>query len=566
MQEIDSTYAPSEQMWQGRARRFRHFLFLALALLALLLLLVLPPLIGMSRFQRRIATSISNSLGRPVHLDRVSLNLLPLPGFTLENLVVSEDPAFGREPIIRANSVRATLRISSLWRKQVEFSKISFTEPSVNLVHRANGKWNLEGILLQASRIEAAPTAQAKAGPAPRFPYIEATGARLNLKQEHEKLPLSLTDAEFALWLPSPQEWHLRLQARPARTDTNVSDAGIVQLEGTLGRAASLGQVPLNLQGEWRNAPLGDASRVLLGRDAGLRGELTLSANIKGTVGNSAVQTRLRLRDTRRADFVPQHTLAVDLECLGTATGAFHSFENIRCSWPPAGSSGTVTVALAGSVPDIRRLSSATVAVGTPGIPASTLLDWLRIASSRVPADVSAAGTMTGSVSYHSKAPSPWDGEVLVAGTSLKTQRTGAASLVVGDILVRSVARPALETRSHRRGSTSPSPTPGSVFVLSPTSLALGGKEPAMLEGHLDATGYTLHLSGMATASRLLALGRAVPQLGDGLADVVPMNRAAGQFRVDLVATRSWGGVQVWRDESARIPAPPGRFRRATRR
>ncbi len=566
MQEIDSTYAPSEQMWQGRARRFRHFLFLALALLALLLLLVLPPLIGMSRFQRRIATSISNSLGRPVHLDRVSLNLLPLPGFTLENLVVSEDPAFGREPIIRANSVRATLRISSLWRKQVEFSKISFTEPSVNLVHRANGKWNLEGILLQASRIEAAPTAQAKAGSAPRFPYIEATGARLNLKQEHEKLPLSLTDAEFALWLPSPQEWHLRLQARPARTDTNVSDAGIVQLEGTLGRAASLGQVPLNLQGEWRNAPLGDASRVLLGRDAGLRGELTLSANIKGTVGNSAVQTRLRLRDTRRADFVPQHTLAVDLECLGTATGAFHSFENIRCSWPPAGSSGTVTVALAGSVPDIRRLSSATVAVGTPGIPASTLLDWLRIASSRVPADVSAAGTMTGSVSYHSKAASPWDGEVLVAGTSLKTQRTGAASLVVGDILVRSVARPALETRSHRRGSTSPSPTPGSVFVLSPTSLALGGKEPAMLEGHMDATGYTLHLSGMATASRLLALGRAVPQLGDGLAEVVPTNRAAGPFRVDLVATRSWGGVQVWRDASVRIAAPPGRFRRATRR
>ena len=30
--------------------------------------------------------------GRPVHLDRVSLNLLPLPGFILENFVVEEDP------------------------------------------------------------------------------------------------------------------------------------------------------------------------------------------------------------------------------------------------------------------------------------------------------------------------------------------------------------------------------------------------------------------------------------------------------------------------------------------
>src|SRR5260370_13956163 len=299
MQEIDPTYAPSGNTWHGRA---------------LLLLLVLPPLIGVSRFQRRIATSISNSLGRPVHLDRVSLNLLPLPGFTLENLVVSEDPAFGREPIIRSNSVRRTLWISSLWRKQVEFSKISFTEPSVNLVHAANGRWNLEGILLQASRIEAAPTAQAKAGPAPRFPYIEATGARLNLKQEQEKLPLSLTDAEFALWLPSPQEWHLRLQARPARTDAYVSDARIGQLDGTLGPAASLRQVPLHLQGERRNAPLGDASRVLLGRDAGLRGELTLSAHIKRTGGNSARQRRFRLRDTRRADVDPRYTTAAHLE------------------------------------------------------------------------------------------------------------------------------------------------------------------------------------------------------------------------------------------------------------
>jgi AsmA protein len=546
MQEIDPTYAPSGNTWHGRARRFRHLLFLALVLFALLLLLVLPPLIGVSRFQRRIATSIGNSLGRPVHLDRVSLNLLPLPGFTLENLVVSEDPAFGSEPIIRANSVRATLRMSSLWRKQVEFSTISFTEPSVNLVRTANGKWNLESILLHASRIEAAPTAQAKAGAAPRFPYIEATGARLNLKQDLEKLPISLTDAEFALWLPNPEEWHLRLQARPARTDTNVSDAGIIQLEGTLRHAASLGQVPLTLQGEWRNAPLGDASRVLLGRDADLRGEMTLSASIRGTVGNSAIQTRLRLRDTRRADFVPERMLTVDLECLGTATGEFHSFENIRCSWPPAGS-GTQTLALAGSVPDIRRLSSATVQMGTPGISGSTLLDWLRIANARVPRDVSAAGTMTGSISYHSNAASSWDGEVLVTNASLKSQRAGAASLIEGDILLRSVARPVT-----------------SAFVLSPTSLALGGKEPAILEGHLDAAGYTLHLTGMATASRLLALGAAIPQLGDGLEEIVPTNRAAGPFRIDLVASCPWGSAQVWHDASAHTTTPT-RSRRASR-
>src|SRR5665213_237940 len=237
MQEMDSTHEQSDQESPRSGGFFRRYLLLWLALAGLLLLAIVPPLITVNRLQRRIATSISQSLGRPVHLDQVTLNLLPLPGFTLNNLVVDEDPAFGSEPIIRANSVRVTLRFSSLWTRRVEFSTISFTDPSVNLVHLANGKWNLESILLQASHIEAAPTAQKKAGPAPRFPYIEATGARLNIKLNQEKIPLSFTDAEFALWLPSPEQWHLRLQADPARTDTVVSGAGTIQIEGTLGRA-----------------------------------------------------------------------------------------------------------------------------------------------------------------------------------------------------------------------------------------------------------------------------------------------------------------------------------------
>ena len=254
MPETDSIYVSTDST-DVRPRRFLRRLFWPLvALLIVLLLALLPPLINVNRLQRRIVTSISTSLGRPVHLDNVTMSLLPLPGFTLENLVVEEDPAFGSEPVISASSVQATLRISSLWRKRVEFSTISFTNPSVNLVHMPDGKWNLESILIQAAHATAAPTAQQKAGSAPRFPYIEATGARVNLKWGREKMPFSLTDADFALWLADPQQWKVRLEAHPARTDTSASDTGTVRLEGTLGRAASLNQVPLHLQGDWRSA------------------------------------------------------------------------------------------------------------------------------------------------------------------------------------------------------------------------------------------------------------------------------------------------------------------------
>lgn len=175
MQDMDPTYeygeaADADVAPSLSSHALRRLLNLAVVALILLLLVLLPPLVSVNRYQKRIANSISASLGRPVHLDKVSLNLLPLPGFTLENFVVDEDPAFGSEPVIRANSVRATLRISSLWRRRIEFSTISFTDPSVNLVHTAEGKWNLESILLHASHVEAAPTAQKKPAPLPASP------------------------------------------------------------------------------------------------------------------------------------------------------------------------------------------------------------------------------------------------------------------------------------------------------------------------------------------------------------------------------------------------------------
>src|ERR1700744_4967525 len=189
----------SEQIPAGRARR-RQSVMMALALLLVVLLLAItPPLLNVSRYQRRIVMSMSESMGRPVHLDNVTLHLLPMPGFTLQNFVVSEDPAFGNEPTIRANEVTATLRLSSLWQQRVEFSSVKFEDPSVNLVRSTDGRWNLEGVLLHASHVDTAPTAQQRPGAAPRLPYIEATGGGINLKLGNEKWPVARSPADFAL-------------------------------------------------------------------------------------------------------------------------------------------------------------------------------------------------------------------------------------------------------------------------------------------------------------------------------------------------------------------------------
>lgn len=586
--ETEQVAPPTPPAPPSRPSHLRRFRFLYLSIAVVLLLTFLPPLINLGRYQRRIATSIGNSLGRPVHLDRVSLTLLPLPGFTIENLVVGEDPAFGAEPIIRANSVHATLRFSSLWRRHVEFSTISFTDPSVNLVHAADGRWNIEGILLQATHIETAPTAQRHAGSAPRFPYIEATGARLNLKQEQEKLPFSLVDADFALWLPDPNQWHLRLRAHPTRTDLNVSDTGTIELESTLGSASSLSHTPLNLQGQWRDAPLGEASRVLFGRDAGWRGQLNLTAHIRGTFGESAVTTNLHLDEARLSDFVPAKSLTADVECYATATGLFHSFEDLRCSWPPATSSLSQSIALTGAIPNVHRLGESSLQLGTPGIPATTLLSWLRATTSHVPPSLTATGLLSGSISYdppaknQSASSSPasrWQGQFALNHATLNApveqppsaeisddtsvSASSLATLLSTDVHLHTPARTAPTTQRHRNQTPSNAPAHG--ILLAPTPLLLGGHDPATIEGHFDASGYTLHLAGNATLPRLQALARALPPLGEGLLQALPPDPPpATPFHIDLTATRPWHGPQTWNaSQHPDQPQIPRRHNRA---
>ena len=540
----------------GRASFFRRIWIVLSIFVLLLLLALLPPYVNVNRFQRRITTSISQSLGRPVHLDNVTLNLLPVPGFTLDNFVVGEDPTFGAEPTIRAQSVHATLRVSTLWRRRVEFSTISLTDPSINLVHTASGQWNLDSILLQAAHIDAAPTAQASAGPAPRFPYIEATGARVNLKLGNVKLPYALTDADFALWLPDPQTWHFRITSRPARTDVPLGYPGSLHVDGTLGRASTLAQIPVDLHGEWRSAPLGEISRILLGRDAGWRGQMDLTAAARGTLGENRLTARLHLEDLRRADFVPERLLSLDLDCDATAASAFHALPEARCTIPLAPSGDAPPLVLTGSLPDIRQPGRATLRASLPPTPARVLTPILQTLSRRIPPRLALGGTLAGTLLYTSLDPVPpvLQGAITLSGATVVELPGQQPPIVVGDTTLQ--------------------PTPPESLHLLPTTIALGARDPAILEATFNHTGYILHLTGSALPDRLAVLAHALPQFGDGLAEALPAPQPKAlpaPIRLDLTATRPWNdvlsgsgtGPQVWQQAPVRpAPAP----RRTSRR
>ena len=507
-------------------------------LLVILCAAVLPPLISVNRFRGQIANSISASIGRPVHIDAVTLDILPWPGFTLENFVVSEDPAFGSEPVIFARTVTARLRLRSLWRRPVEFSRITLDDPSVNLVRGGDGRWNVESILLQAAKIEAAPTAQSAAGRSPRFPYISATGARLNVKMGLEKKPISLTDADFALWLPEPQQWRLRLEGHPTRTDAAAMDTGTLNIEGTLGKASALKDVPVEMTAEWKAAPLGAVSWVLMGQDAGLRGDLNLRTSIAGTMGENKLDSRLEITHLRRASFVPAEMLEVDLECKAMAGRLFHELNDVHCGAPTG--AYTPLFAVTGKIPEVFDPASATGTLSLKKLPAEGMLEVLRLVTPRISPELKVAGNVAGTATI---ADEGLTGSVMVPDAQMKD---GDGMFVDGPAVFELAP---------------------SELTMRPVGLKLGAPAPASLDAKLTRAGLTMHLSGGVMRTRLMQLAAALPLFGDGLNEALPAPAADGKteaeapIKVDLQSTRAWFGPQSW----TAVAAPRENVRRRRR-
>jgi len=532
-------------------RRTRRRWWVLSTIAIFLLLILLPPYLTLNRYRHGIATSIGRSLGRPVHLDDVSLRLLPTPAFTLTNFVVGEDPAFGFEPFMRSNTVTASLHISSLWRGRLEFATISLDEPSVNLVRNAAGDWNINSILLQAAQIRTAPTEQRNAGSVPRFPYIEATQARVNIKRGDEKLPFSLTDAKLGLWLSEPETWHVRIEARPLRTDMNATDTGLLRVEGTFERAATLDAIPLQLSARWEKAQLGDVSHMLMGHDAGWRGAIDATTTVTGRLGTAQIDAKVHLDDVRRADFVPERSLSLDIRCTAASLDEMHALNSVHCALPV----GNGFLLADGSITALRKQPQPALQFTLQNIPVAELLEMSRHASNRIEPAFTTEGAVNGTFRYV-----PATAATHAAG-ALPTHWQGAATLPLLTIHVPGIDTPlmlenlklhalpvAISGKRHHGAAIA------SGIALDPVSLPLGAPAPAVLDGLFHSNSIALHLRGGVQQARLLALAHAIPQLGDGVEAILPAPIATAKtghptpplpIYVDATALRTWKGLAV---------------------
>ena len=485
------------------ARRTRTKTWLALsALLVVLVLVIAPPFISVRRYKNRITEIVSASVGRPVRLSSVELRMVPRPSFIITDLVIEEDPAYGAEPVLHANTVTASIRLFPLWwRARLEISRISVDEASLNLVRLGAGRWNLDSFF----RTTAVP-AQSGAGssqPVP-FPYLEATNSRVNIKDGVEKLPYSLVNADLSFSQEAPGDWQVRLKGQPARTDVNLdlADTGVVRLEGRLRRAPGLPHALIHFDLDWREAQLGQLSRLLLGNDQGWRGDLAGEVHVDGTAEAAQINTRLRASGVHRAEFAPASPIDFDATCNFVYHHFERAMEKLQCYSPI----GDGRARLTGDVPG--RGASSRLTLELDRVPAQIGLDALRTLRSGLDPTLEAAGAVSGRITYagtdtsavspspaptgkagtravkaHAPPPGPLSGSLSIAGLRIS-----------GDALPRPIQLPKVTVE----------PAPGRPSALLATvAIAEGASTPLNVTARLTLDAYQVGVRGAAALARL---------------------------------------------------------------
>ena len=500
-----------------------------LAVLGLVLLILFLFRPGVRVLRERIARSIGSALGRRVALDNVRIHVLPRPGFDLEGLVIYDAPAFSAEPMVRAQDVSAAIRFRSLFRGRLEIATLSAKEPSINLVRNDQGRWNLAGLLERSAHIPVAPTGKPASERRPAFPYLEATNARINFKIGQAKKSWSLTNADVALWQADENTWGARMKAEPVRTDFNLTDTGVLQVNANWQRASSLGDTPLQMALSWQKGQLGQITKLFSGRDRGWRGGVGVTANLSGTPKALVVRTEVTVDEFRRYDIMSTG-VRLTTDCDGHYSTQDGVLNDLSCASPVNGGSLT----LRGSLGPIGTELAYDLTFTAEKLPLESLLQLLRQTKKGLPADLAASGRLD--VQIHAARMAPGTMQFTGEGSAaaaLLSSNDGKGEISFGNIPLKvrgANAKPAWAGSRHTEED------PGEARLqIGPVSLAMGAAAPASVAGWVSASGYSLSVRGDTEVKALYRLANTL-----GISGIHPV--AEGSAHLDIGVSGIWQG------------------------
>jgi hypothetical protein len=357
-------------------------------------------LIRHTPLQKKITARLAAAFGRPVEVGSYNFTLLDGPTLRAQSVTFGEDPRFGHEYFLRAESVNVRLRWQGLLLGHLQLGTVSLDHPSLNLVRNSDGDWNLAEWLPKpppASSSGVVSGSSAPGVPAVRFRRIEIDSGRINFKRGEEKLPFALVDVTGYVEPAGPGRWTMDLEAIPTRAAVIVQQAGVLHVSGQMGGTSSRLR-PAELNAFWSNASVSDVLRLARSSDYGVRGLLTLMMNARtqDRVDDGwTIQSRAEFRQLHRWDLAlrPDNpSMNVIAKFHWNPTAPIMRLQDVTIEGPHSYATANVAFALSplpNVVPDALPVSYDIV---SSVIDLNDALAWLRAFHSNVADDLSLHG------------------------------------------------------------------------------------------------------------------------------------------------------------------------------
>lgn len=276
-----------------------------------------PSFFSAERYRHRLEAGLEQILKRPVTFGAASFRLIPHPGFSIWNVVILEDPAFGSEPFARVERIDCDLRWRSFWRSRFSFSRLYLENPTLNAVRNTEGQWNLESLLTKSgfTSLKGAPGGARPADPVD----LEAEGARVNFKVGEDKKPFAVTDLTARLTIDPPHGLiRYDLTGKPVRTNLSLPTPGETNLTGVWTPGPDL-RGPLKATLRSRGSMLYDWIPLVSGRNPGVYGVVDATLLISGSLKQIKFQADGSVSQFYRWDLEPpSNSLPLDFNMRGS--------------------------------------------------------------------------------------------------------------------------------------------------------------------------------------------------------------------------------------------------------
>ncbi len=112
----------------------------------LVIAIALPFLVNVNSFRPRLESELTAALDRQVKVGNLSLSVLT-GSVSAEDLSIADDPAFSKDPFIRAKALNVGVEVMPLiFSKTLHVTDLTLDRPEIFLLHSASGKWNFSSL------------------------------------------------------------------------------------------------------------------------------------------------------------------------------------------------------------------------------------------------------------------------------------------------------------------------------------------------------------------------------------------------------------------------------------